>query len=173
MGQAKQAVLSQLYSILTSDATLQSYFDDSTVLLYQGWGDPNSEHPYINHQIDGDNPSYGFFDGRYIVDIFDISPKSDTVNAIAFHPVHGTFATGGCDGLVLIWDGQAKKRLAHFKRYPTSIAALDFNASGSLLAVASSYTYERGEIEDQPADKIFIRSIRDAEVRPRKKKRKR
>lgn len=34
-----------------------------------------------------------------------------------------------------------------FKRYPTSIASLDFNHDGSLLAVASSYTYEEGEKE--------------------------
>lgn len=33
------------------------------------------------------------------------------VNAIAYHPVHGTFATGGGDGVVNIWDGNNKKRL--------------------------------------------------------------
>merc|ERR1712007_379027 len=33
------------------------------------------------------------------------------VNCIAFHPVHGTFATGGGDGGVCIWDGYAKTRL--------------------------------------------------------------
>jgi len=32
------------------------------------------------------------------------------VNAIAFHPVHKTFATGGCDGAVNIWDGNNKKK---------------------------------------------------------------
>ena len=38
------------------------------------------------------------------------------VNAMAFHPVHGTFATGGCDGFVNIWDGSNKKRLYQFAR---------------------------------------------------------
>ncbi len=33
------------------------------------------------------------------------------VNAIAFHPHYGTFATGGGDGVVNIWDGSNKKRL--------------------------------------------------------------
>ena len=33
------------------------------------------------------------------------------VNAVAFHPVHGTFATGGGDGGVCIWDYKNKKRL--------------------------------------------------------------
>lgn len=33
------------------------------------------------------------------------------VNAVAYHPVFGTFATGGGDGVVNIWDGNNKKRL--------------------------------------------------------------
>lgn len=50
--------------------------------------------------------------------------KSDTyneyvypVNAIAVHPQYGTFATGGADGTVCIWDSVAKKRLAIFSKY--------------------------------------------------------
>lgn len=69
------------------------------------------------------------------------------VNAIAFHPTFGTFATGGCDGLVNLWDGDNKKRITHLRQFPTSIAALDFNHDGSVLAIASSYTYEEGEKE--------------------------
>lgn len=38
------------------------------------------------------------------------------VNAIAFHPKHGTFATGGSDGIVNIWDGANKKRLCQLHR---------------------------------------------------------
>lgn len=41
------------------------------------------------------------------------------VNAIAFHPVHETFATGGCDGVVNVWDGQSKKRIHQLSSYPT------------------------------------------------------
>jgi WD40 repeat protein len=33
------------------------------------------------------------------------------VNSIAYHPLYGTFATGGGDGVVNIWDGGNKKRL--------------------------------------------------------------
>lgn len=51
--------------------------------------------------------------------------------------------TAGCDGVVSIWDGEHKKRLAQFTGYPTSIAALAFNLAGNLLAVASSYTFEK------------------------------
>lgn len=39
------------------------------------------------------------------------------VNAIAFHPRHGTFATGGSDGIVNIWDGANKKRLCQLHRW--------------------------------------------------------
>lgn len=60
---------------------------------------------------------------------------------------YGTFATGGCDGMVNIWDGANKKRLCQFHRYPTSISSMDFNHDGTLLAIASSYTYEEGEKE--------------------------
>lgn len=32
------------------------------------------------------------------------------VNDIVFHPIHGTFATGGADGTVVTWDGNNKDR---------------------------------------------------------------
>jgi cell cycle arrest protein BUB3 len=38
----------------------------------------------------------------------------------------GTFATGGCDGIVNLWDGENKKRLSQLPPYPTSIASLAF-----------------------------------------------
>ena len=50
------------------------------------------------------------------------------VNAIAFHNLHNTFATGGSDGFVNIWDGFNKKRLCQFHRYPTSISSLAFRS---------------------------------------------
>eukprot|EP00898_Chlorokybus_atmophyticus_P000287 jgi/Chlat1/1259/Chrsp115S00762 len=87
------------------------------------------------------------------------------VNAIAFHPC-GTFATGGCDGFINVWDGANKKRLYQYSRYPTSIAALAFNSNGTLLAVASSYTYEQGE-RDHPLDAIFVRNVSPVEVTPK------
>jgi len=88
------------------------------------------------------------------------------VNAIAFHPQHGTFATGGCDGVVNTWDGTKKKRIYQFKPYQTSIAALCFNSQGTKLAVAASYTFEQGE-KDHPLDAIFVRDVHDKEVLPK------
>jgi cell cycle arrest protein BUB3 len=55
------------------------------------------------------------------------------VNAISFHRDYNTFATGGSDGLVNIWDGANKKRLCQFHKYPTSISSLCFSSDGAIL----------------------------------------
>ncbi|XP_010466187.1 PREDICTED: mitotic checkpoint protein BUB3.1-like isoform X2 [Camelina sativa] len=91
------------------------------------------------------------------------------VNSIAFHPIYGgTFATGGCDGFVNIWDGNNKKRLYQYSKYPTSISALSFSRDGQLLAVASSYTFEEGEKSYEP-EAIFVRNVNEIEVKPKPK----
>ncbi|KAH6564551.1 hypothetical protein BASA50_008770 [Batrachochytrium salamandrivorans] len=88
------------------------------------------------------------------------------VNTLAYHPKYGTFASGGADGVVNIWDGFNKKRIKQYPKYPTSVSSLSFNWDGSLLAVASSYTFEEGE-KDHPPDSIYIRTINETEVRPK------
>ncbi|CAG8482890.1 12569_t:CDS:2, partial [Acaulospora morrowiae] len=125
-------------------------------------------------------------EGRVAVEFFDPSPEAQSrkyafkchrrvidgidtvypVNALAFHPTHGTFASGGSDGVVNIWDGFNKKRLRQYPQYPTSIASLDFNKDGTCLAIASSYTFEEGE-KDHPPDSVFIRPISENECKPR------
>ena len=90
------------------------------------------------------------------------------VNSIAFHPVLGTFATGGCDGTVVMWDGRNKKKLTTLPKFPTSVAAMAFNAHGTELAIASSYTFEEGERE-HPRDEIYVREMLDYEVKPKAK----
>lgn len=74
--------------------------------------------------------------------------------------------TGGSDGFVNIWDPFNKKRLCQFHRYPTSVASLTFSNDGSLLAIASSYMQEQGEIS-HPPDAIYIRQVTDAETKPK------
>mmetsp|Transcript_9522 Transcript_9522/g.15770 ORF Transcript_9522/g.15770 Transcript_9522/m.15770 type:complete len:375 (+) Transcript_9522:16-1140(+) len=88
------------------------------------------------------------------------------VNDIAFHPIYGTFATGGADGTVVTWDGNSKKKLASLAKLPTSIACLAFNRDGTELAMASSYTFEEGE-RDHPREEIYVREILEAEVKPK------
>jgi cell cycle arrest protein BUB3 len=138
---------------------------------------------------DGAGYTLSSVEGRVAVEFFDPAPEAQRkkyafkchranvggvdyvypVNAIAFHPQHGTFATGGCDGFVNVWDGANRKRLCQFHRYPTGIAAMDFSSDGSLLAIAASYTYEEGE-RDHPPDTVFIRSVTDADVKPKPRK---
>jgi cell cycle arrest protein BUB3 len=88
------------------------------------------------------------------------------VNALAFHPGYGTFATGGCDGMVNIWDGANRKRICVLPRYPTSISSLAFHPLGTTLAVASSYTFEEGE-KDHAPDAIYLHRVQDSEVKPK------
>lgn len=87
------------------------------------------------------------------------------VNAISFHPF-GTFATGGSDKIVNIWDGFQKKRLVSFTPYPTSVSSLSFNSNGTQLAIGSSYCFEKGE-QEHPKDSIYIRNIVEKIVKPK------
>lgn len=90
------------------------------------------------------------------------------VNTVSFHQRYNTFATGGSDGYVGIWDGRNKKRLVQFHKYPTSISSVCFSQDGSILAIASSYlgsSEEANNIRDFPPDKIYIRRISEHEVR--------
>lgn len=84
----------------------------------------------------------GSVEGRVAVEYFDVDEsiqnkkyafkchrkddKAYPVNAIAYHPVYGTFATGGCDKVVNIWDGANRKRLSQFSHYSNSISSLAF-----------------------------------------------
>ncbi|GKB75423.1 mitotic checkpoint protein BUB3.1 [Tanacetum coccineum] len=100
-----------------------------------------------------------FMEGRVAIEFFELTEAGQSKNC-------GTFATGGCDGFVNVWDGNNKKRLYQYPKYPTSFAALSFSKDGRLLAVASSYTYEEGEIFHEP-DAIFVRSVNEVEVKPK------
>ena len=89
------------------------------------------------------------------------------VNAIDFHPQFGTFATGGCDGRINVWDKDNRKRVCQYKGYPTSIAALEFSPSATeYLAFAVSYTYENGPVA-HPPDELRVRKVAQSEVKAR------
>eukprot|EP00877_Chromochloris_zofingiensis_P007716 jgi/Chrzof1/3198/Cz12g15160.t1 len=135
---------------------------------------------------DGRGYALGSVEGRVAMEFFEQTPQEQAnkyafkchrrnengkdvvypVNALAFHPTYGTFATGGGDGVINIWDGSNKKRLFQISQYPAAVASLSFSPDGSLLAVASSYMYEFGQ-QPHPADAIYIRRMQDVEVRPK------
>ena len=90
------------------------------------------------------------------------------VNSLAFHKGQGTFATGGCDGVVMMWDGEHKKKLTQYPAKATSVASLAFSHDDALLATAVSYTHEAGEpAEAPPPDQIFVRTPSEQDVRAR------
>lgn len=109
------------------------------------------------------------------------------VNAISFHNVYNTFATGksliqfifihnpfktfilgGSDGFVNIWDGFNKKRLCQFHHYDTSIAALAFSQDGTTLAIACSYMDELEKPPDSiPTPTIYVRYVNEQESKPK------
>ncbi|KAJ5916797.1 Mitotic checkpoint protein BUB3.2 [Penicillium tannophilum] len=126
-------------------------------------------------------------EGRVAVEWFDPSPESQArkyafkchrqtsddgvdvvypVNALAFHPVHGSFASGGGDGVVALWDGISKRRIRQYQKYPSSVAAVDFSASGKYLAIAVSPGFEDGK-DDIPEGvvKIYVRELSETEAK--------
>jgi len=82
--------------------------------------------------------------------------------------VYNTFASGGSDGSVSIWDHKVKKRLKQYVKYPAPVPAIAFNCDGTKLAVGSSYTWDEGDEGAKTADrpKVFVRVCGD-EVKPK------
>ena len=88
------------------------------------------------------------------------------VNALAFHPIYGTFASGGGDGVVAVWDAIAKRRIRIYPKYASSVAAMAFSANGKYLVVAISPGFEDGkdEIIGGTVD-IFVRELGENEAK--------
>ena len=89
------------------------------------------------------------------------------VNALAFHPTHGTFASGGGDGMVALWDAEAKRRLKQYQKFPNSVAAVAFSGDGQLLAIGVCPGFETGQ-EDYSGEgqtKLIIRRLGETEAK--------
>lgn len=185
----------KVYSLSSIENQLVVATSDRKVLIYdvRNLSSPEQvrESP-LRHQTrkvacnpDGQSFAISSTEGRVAIEYFDQNPeiqmkkyafkchrKNDRaypVNSIAFHPTYGTFATGGCDGMVSIWDGANKKRLSQLHPFPSSISSLAFSNNGNFLAIASSYTFEEGEKIDKLQDNIHIKRVDTNEVKPRQK----
>ncbi|KAI0185784.1 WD40-repeat-containing domain protein [Xylaria flabelliformis] len=93
------------------------------------------------------------------------------VNALAFHPTYGTFASGGGDATVALWDADAKRRMKVYQKFPDSVAALAFSADGRHLAIAVCPGFETG-MEDYSGEgrtKILVRELGENEALPKGK----
>ena len=92
-----------------------------------------------------------------------------SVNAISFHPVHGTFSTAGSDGTFHFWDGNAKHRLKGYPSVGGPITSTAFNRQGSVFAYAVSYDWSQGFQKNTPqnVNKVMLHGINPDEVKPR------
>lgn len=91
------------------------------------------------------------------------------VNALAFHPSFGTFASGGGDTTVALWDAEAKRRMKIYPKFPESVATLAFSPDGKYLAIATCPGFETG-MEDYSGEgrtKILVRELSETEARPK------
>jgi len=90
------------------------------------------------------------------------------VNALAFHPVHPTLATGGGDGVVALWDASTKRRIRMYPKLGASVAAMDFSPDGKWLAIGVSTGFEDGH-EDEEVDsgsvKVIVRELGEGEAK--------
>ncbi|KAL5512636.1 hypothetical protein ACEPAG_3289 [Sanghuangporus baumii] len=146
---------------------------------------------------DGQGYAVGSVEGRISVEFFDPSPEAQKrkyafkchrqsvknkeadkdeehvwpVNTIAFHPVYNTFASGGSDGTVSMWDHESRKRLRQVGKYPEAINSLAFNCDGSRLAIAVSYNWDKGpaglKAFGESSPKIWVQKVGDDLVRPK------
>ena len=93
------------------------------------------------------------------------------VNCLAFHPIHGTFASGGGDGVVAFWDAVAKRRIRQYQKYSTSVSSLSFSSDGKYLAVGLSPGMEDGtEFKPEGQIQLFIRELSETEAKGKEKK---
>jgi cell cycle arrest protein BUB3 len=181
--------LSKMASECKSSAnSLQNRFD------IEPWQRRESSLKFMTRAVDCMPNDEGYasssIEGRVAVEWFDPSDSSQArkyafkchrqpvddvdvvypVNAIAFHPVHGTFATGGGDGVVAIWDAVAKRRIRIYPKLTASVAALSFSSDGKYLATAISPGFEDGKEEIAPGSvAIFIRELGENEVKRKAK----
>ncbi|GAB7348282.1 hypothetical protein MBLNU459_g6263t1 [Dothideomycetes sp. NU459] len=98
-----------------------------------------------------------------------------SVNAISFHPEHGTFSTAGSDGTFHFWDKDAKHRLKGYPEVGGTISATDFNRTGSIFAYAVSYDWSKGYANNNQnlPNKIMLHPVQPDECKPRPNSKKR
>ncbi|KAG9304958.1 hypothetical protein G9A89_003127 [Geosiphon pyriformis] len=94
------------------------------------------------------------------------------VNAISFHPLHGTFSTAGSDGTFNFWDKDSKQRLKGFSTINVPIVATTFNRNGTIFAYGAGYDWSKGYQQptyqtQQTKDAVYLHSVKEEDVKPR------
>jgi mRNA export factor len=65
------------------------------------------------------------------------------VNDVAVHPVHGTLATVGSDGMYSFWDKDARRKLKMLDNMEQSITKCEINSDGQIFAYAVCYDWTK------------------------------
>ncbi|BFZ54354.1 RNA export factor gle2 [Savitreella phatthalungensis] len=94
------------------------------------------------------------------------------VNAISFHPQHGTFSTAGSDGTFHFWDKDSKHRLKGFPSAGGSISSTALSRTGDIMAYAVSYDWSKGHAGNSPQypNKIMLHPVPPDEMKPKNRK---
>ncbi|CAG8469509.1 6302_t:CDS:2 [Paraglomus brasilianum] len=91
-----------------------------------------------------------------------------SVNAISFHPLHGTFSTAGSDGTFNFWDKDSKQRLKGFSNIGSPISATTFNRNGTFFAYAAAYDWSKGyQSFQQNQNIVYLHGVKEDDVKPR------
>ncbi|KAI0010025.1 mitotic checkpoint protein BUB3 [Xylariaceae sp. FL0662B] len=191
--------LATLASALAASSSSSSSSSDSTTTPPppQPWQQRESSLKFLTRAVAAMPSDAGYatssIEGRVAVEWFDASAESQArkyafkchrttaggagtdvvypVNALAFHPAYGTFASGGGDATVALWDAEAKRRMKVYQKFPDSVAALAFSADGRYLAVAVCPGFESG-MEDYSGEgrtRLLVRELGDTEALPKGK----
>ncbi|KAJ9111131.1 hypothetical protein QFC19_001330 [Naganishia cerealis] len=104
----------------------------------------------------------GSIEGRIAVEYFDAELESRN---------HNTFASGGSDGTVSIWDHNAKKRMKQYPHFPTEVSCLAFSPDGEKLAIGVSYEHDNGvsQADEMSKTALLIKTTVMDDCRPKTK----
>ena len=149
--------------MLSSQAAPSDESRNENILEIEPWQQRESSLKFMTRAVacmpNNDGYAISSIEGRVGVELFDPSPEAQAkkyafkchrqtendvdvvypVNALAFHPVRQmTFASGGGDGFVILWDGAHKRRIRQYQGYPSSVSSLAWSSDGKALAVGVS-----------------------------------
>lgn len=176
--------------LLTQQSAPSHETSGENVLQVEPWQMRESSLKFMTRNVSCMPNDQGYacssIEGRVGVEWFDASPESQSrkyafkchrqteadvdvvypVNALAYHPVHqGTFASGGGDGFVVLWDGVTKRRIRQYQAYPASVAALAWSSDGKYLAVGVSPGFEEGKEDMEGPNHVFVRQLGENEAK--------
>jgi cell cycle arrest protein BUB3 len=88
------------------------------------------------------------------------------VNTLAWHPIHGTFASGGGDGAIAMWDPVARKRVKYYPPQEGSISCVGFSGDGRWMGIAVSEGDDgSGAVEGRGGGRVLVRELAEHEGR--------